>query len=96
MRLGSTRATLSLVARKITQRELRNESGEIMRGIDRGESYIVTRNGVPIADLVPIERRRFVPKAAMIEAFRGAPAVDLDRLRADIDRWIDPDPTPRV
>jgi hypothetical protein len=34
------------MAKVITQRTLRNESGEIMRGLDRGESYIVTRNGV--------------------------------------------------
>ena len=33
------------MARSITQRELRNESGEIMRALDRGESFVVTRNG---------------------------------------------------
>ena len=38
------------MSREITQRELRNESGEIMRGLDRGESYIVTRNGVPVVN----------------------------------------------
>jgi hypothetical protein len=34
------------MAKVITQRTLRNESGEIMRELDRGESYIVTRDGV--------------------------------------------------
>ncbi|MGH9057763.1 MAG: type II toxin-antitoxin system Phd/YefM family antitoxin, partial [Acidimicrobiales bacterium] len=36
------------MARDITQRQLRNDSGEIMRALDQGESFIVTRNGVPV------------------------------------------------
>jgi antitoxin (DNA-binding transcriptional repressor) of toxin-antitoxin stability system len=36
------------MAREITQRELRNGSGDIMRALDRGEAFIVTRNGVPV------------------------------------------------
>jgi hypothetical protein len=31
---------------EITQRELRNNCGEIMRQLDDGESFVVTRNGV--------------------------------------------------
>ena len=38
--------------REITQRELRNDSGAIMRGVERGESYTITRNGTPIARLI--------------------------------------------
>jgi len=37
----------------ISQRELRNDSGEIMRGLERGESYRVTRRGVPVGMLTP-------------------------------------------
>ena len=40
------------MARELTQRELRNESGDIMRQLDRGESFVVTRNGVPVAEAV--------------------------------------------
>lgn len=39
----------------ISQRELRNESGEIMRGLARGESYRVTSRGVPVGMLGPID-----------------------------------------
>lgn len=39
------------MAREITQRELRNESGEIMRALDPGETFVVTRNGVPVGEL---------------------------------------------
>jgi prevent-host-death family protein len=40
------------LAREITQRELRNDSGAIMRGVERGESFTITRNGTPIGRLV--------------------------------------------
>lgn len=42
------------MAREVTQRELRNESGEIMRHLDDGESFIVTRNGSPVGELIPL------------------------------------------
>lgn len=71
--------------REVTQRELRNESGEIMRGLDRGDSYVVTRNGVPVGELTPLRRHRFVAAEAAIELFRSAPPVDTERLRADLD-----------
>ncbi len=51
--LSRTCATM-LRMREITQRQLRNESGEIMRELDRGESFLVTRNGTPVGELVPI------------------------------------------
>lgn len=83
------------MAREVSQRELRNESGKIMRALDRGESFVVTRNGVPVAELTPIRRRRFVPTEAAIAAFKGAPRVDFKRFREDVDRFVDQDPAPR-
>ena len=41
------------MAETITQRELRNDSGEIMRRLDLGETFIVTRNGTPVGELTP-------------------------------------------
>ncbi len=37
----------------ISQRELRNDNAEIMRGVEAGETYVVTRRGVPVARIVP-------------------------------------------
>jgi antitoxin (DNA-binding transcriptional repressor) of toxin-antitoxin stability system len=84
------------VARRITQRELRNNSGEIMRALDRGESFVVTRNSAAVGELVPLGRRRFVQTARVTEAFAGAPEVDPQRLRTDLDSVIDQDPSPRA
>jgi prevent-host-death family protein len=84
------------MARKITQRELRNESGEIMRALDRGESFVVTRNGVPVGELTPLRQRRFVAAETAVAVFAGAPTIELERFRADLDALLDQDPTPRV
>jgi prevent-host-death family protein len=81
--------------RRITQRELRNESGEIMRALDRGESFVVTRNGTPVGELVPPHPRRFVSADAAVAAFRGAPQIDPVRFRDDVDAVLDQDATPR-
>jgi antitoxin (DNA-binding transcriptional repressor) of toxin-antitoxin stability system len=83
------------VARDITQRQLRNESGDIMRGLDRGETFVVTRNGVPVGELSPLRRQRFVDAEAALAIFRGAPGVDLARLRADLDAVATQESRPR-
>jgi prevent-host-death family protein len=80
----------------ITQTELRNDSGEIMRRLDQGESFIVTRNGVPVGELTPLRRYWFVNAAAAVAVFRAAPSIDADRFRADLDAWADQDTSPRT
>lgn len=81
------------MTRTISQRELRNDSGEIMRALDRGEDFIVTRNGVPVGELRPA-RRRFVSRDLLVQTFRTAPAVDADRFRDDLDAVADQDIEP--
>jgi prevent-host-death family protein len=83
------------MAREVTQRELRNDSGEIMRQLDQGESFVVTRNGEPVGELTPLRRHRFVAAEAAVALFRTAPNVDFERFRADLDEIADVDPTPR-
>ncbi len=82
--------------RKITQRELRNQSGELMRALDRGESFVVTRRGVPVGELTPSKRRRFVPAAEALAQLRGAPSIDFARFRLDVDAIVDQDAEPRA
>jgi len=38
----------------ISQRELRDANAAVMDEVERGESYIVTRRGLPIARIVPL------------------------------------------
>jgi len=80
---------------EITQRELRNESGEIMRRLDRGETFVVTRSGVPVGELTPMRRHRFVSADSVVAMFRNAPAIDRDQFRADLDGIAAPAAEPR-
>ncbi|CAA9475754.1 MAG: hypothetical protein AVDCRST_MAG67-404 [uncultured Solirubrobacteraceae bacterium] len=84
------------MARRITQRELRNDSGDIMRGLDRGQSFVVTRNGVDVGELHPARTRRFVAADVVAAAFGSAPAIDFDRFREDVDAMLDQDAAPRA
>jgi prevent-host-death family protein len=84
------------MAREITQRQLRNNSGDVMRALDRGETFVVTRNGTPVGELTPVRPRVFVAADSVLAAFAGAPAIAADRFRADIDAILDHDPTPRA
>jgi len=78
--------------REISQRELRNNSGEIMRAVKKGESFIVTSNGEPVARLSPFRDRYFVPSEVVLEVFKGTPKVDYKKFRADLDALADPSP----
>lgn len=84
------------MAREITQRQLRNQSGDVMRALDAGESFLVTRSGVAVGELIPIRRNRFVNTDAALAAFSHAARIDAGRFRADVDRLADQDPAPRA
>ncbi|MGH3369244.1 MAG: type II toxin-antitoxin system Phd/YefM family antitoxin [Nocardioidaceae bacterium] len=76
---------------EITQRELRNDSGAILRAVERGESFTITRNGTPVGRLVPLRRRTAVPRAEALAAFASAPVLDPAAFRRDADEFIDQD-----
>lgn len=79
------------MARTIPQRELRNQNAAIIDAVARGESFIVTRNGAPVAVLRPIAgaRRRVVPKADLVAVVAGGPHLDDRLFRSDLDDLID-------
>ena len=43
------------MAEHISQRELRNESGKILRAVEAGEEFVITNRGRPVARLVGVE-----------------------------------------
>jgi prevent-host-death family protein len=69
----------------IGQRELRNDNAEIMRRVEAGESFVVTRNNKPVAQLSPYrvgEQRR--PQLGDVQlTFRQLPSMDAERWEAD-------------
>ena len=76
-------------SREITQRELRNDSGSILRAVEGGTTFVVTRNGTPIAELHPLRRRTFVPTAQVMAMFAHDSAIDAERFFGDLDAIID-------
>lgn len=72
----------------VTVRDLRNKGGRVLQRVVRGESFTVTLDGQPVAELRPLPAR-VVPGAVLLERWRGLPLVDSRRLRADLDRSLD-------
>jgi prevent-host-death family protein len=69
----------------IGQRQLRNDNAEIMRRVEAGESFIITRNGTPVADLIPHARepkRRYTVGEAQ-EQMRKLPPIDVEQWTRD-------------
>ena len=57
----------------IRQSELRNDNAAVMRRVAEGESFVVTVNGRPVADVVP-HRREYGP-ASVRSGRRGGRGV---------------------
>ena len=83
------------MSEQISQRELRNESGRIMRALDEGRSFVVTSNGRPVGELRPLRRQRFVSATVAVEMFDNAPPLDWRQVRRSLDESVDQDITPR-
>jgi len=96
MMVRSTGGTSRRMPRELTEHELRNQSAEIMRALDRGEEFVIIRNGAAVGELRPLRHRRFVAADAALAAFEGAPRVDVGRFRKDVDAALDQDATPRA
>lgn len=80
----------------INQRELRNESARVLREVRAGQVITVTRNGEPVAELRPIQPRRFATREVIAEAAKRAGRIDSRRFRKDVDAVVDPSVEPSV
>ena len=69
-------------------RELRTHGGELVDRVRAGEVVTITREGEPVAELRPLPRQP-LSAAAVVEQFRHLPPLDADRLRADVDAFLD-------
>jgi prevent-host-death family protein len=78
----------------ISQRELRNGSAQVMDRVEAGESFMITRNRVPVARIVPISDTReefdprFVRTAEIIEALSGLPRINYRTMRHEADEFF--------
>ncbi|MFD6948786.1 PhdYeFM domain-containing protein [Nocardiopsis sp. TSRI0078] len=72
----------------ITQREFRNNAASVMDQVEAGESFHVTRNGVEVAQVSPVTRRRRLSAEELVERHRRLPRVDYARMREDADEFF--------
>jgi prevent-host-death family protein len=79
------------MVRTIAQRELRNDNARVIEAVTAGETFVVTRNGEPVAELRPVKagRRRFVSRDEVAALAAAAVRIDRRQFRADVDRLID-------
>lgn len=78
----------------IPQRELRNHSGEILRKAERGQQFVISVDGRPVAELGPCRKQAWVTKREYLPILAEG-AVDAtffddiaDMGQADLDsRW---------
>lgn len=40
---------------RLSQREMRNESGRVFREVSEGRSFVLTNRGVPVGRIVPLD-----------------------------------------
>lgn len=72
----------------VSVRDLRNRGGAILDEVVRGGAVVITRDGVPVAELRPLAGPALTAKE-LIRRRLPLPEVDPARMRADIDEWID-------
>lgn len=46
--------TVEGTVESLSQRELRNESGRVLRAVGEGRSFVLTNSGVPVGRIVPL------------------------------------------
>jgi prevent-host-death family protein len=64
----------------VPQRQLRNNTADLLRRVEAGERLRITVHGHPVAELVPVERADpFVPFEDIVRDLRGLMRAD-DRL----------------
>ena len=80
----------------ITGQQLGDDNAEILRQVEAGESFLVTRDGHPIAKIrpvptsVPAGRQRFVSREHLLALVQDMEPIDSARFRADLDAVTDP------
>ncbi|MDQ2583392.1 type II toxin-antitoxin system Phd/YefM family antitoxin [Saccharothrix yanglingensis] len=75
----------------ISQREFRNSSAAVMDAVEAGETFHITRNGVEIAEVRPLPRRRQFTAEELVERHKRLPRVDYAAMRAESDEFFGED-----
>jgi prevent-host-death family protein len=75
----------------IAQRELRNDNAKVIEAVLAGDSFLITRNGVPVAELRPVTagRRRMIRGHEVRDVAAKGSRIDAAGFHADLDHALD-------
>lgn len=79
------------MATTISLREFRNESATVMDAVESGESFVLTRNGTPVAEVRPIRTKRKISTDELQKIFAMSPAPNYAEMRAELDAYFGED-----
>jgi prevent-host-death family protein len=74
---------------EVTIRDLRNNGGDVIARVERGETLTVTRDGRPVAELRPLGRRA-LSSAELLRRAHSLPHTEPVGWRRDLDDAVDP------
>ncbi|WP_425004488.1 type II toxin-antitoxin system Phd/YefM family antitoxin [Mycolicibacterium sp. S3B2] len=79
------------MAKSIPERELRNENAKVIDAVANGATFIVTRNGEPVAEIRPIQsvRKTFIRRQDLTRNAGVRDRIDPDQFRRDLDNTVD-------
>jgi prevent-host-death family protein len=78
------------MATDVPQRQLRNNTADLLRRVEAGERLRITVHGHPVAELVPVERNDpFVPFDELVRDLRGVMRAE-DRLDDELRELDEP------
>lgn len=79
------------MAKTIPQRELRNDNAKVIAQVTAGETFVITRNGEPVAELRPARagRRTFISRDEVATLASAGVRIDRRQFRADLDALVD-------
>ncbi|MFF5249825.1 type II toxin-antitoxin system Phd/YefM family antitoxin [Streptosporangium sp. NPDC000095] len=80
----------------ITQREFRDNSATVLDAVAAGEVYRITRNGIEVAELRPLARRRRLTAEELVARHRRLPRVDYERMRQEADEFFGTEDAPET
>ena len=80
-----------VMTKTIAQRELRNENAKVIDAVTAGETFVITRNGEPVAELRPARagRSTFIDREEIEALATAGVGIDRHLFRADLDHVID-------
>lgn len=69
---------------------MRNNSASVLRGVQEGETYVVTNDGVPVASIVPSgEQAAELPIVRPVSASSGIGTLTRHSIRGSVSETLD-------